>query len=292
MNWIYVTLLAAGMETISSIYDRYILKNDLKKTDSLLIMWGYFAGLMFAAPALLTGSVTLHPWAIAIGALSAFLYLLAMHYYYKALNTGEVSRVVPILSINPVITLILATVFLGEIHDYVKYLGIALIMMGVLVHAIDHQHHRLINKKAIWWTLFAASCFALKNVMAKWLTIVDIDPLNVLFWIGAGLFLFNILVHIRVSKKLDLQKNHHILDVALAAVLAASVTLIYTTAIIIGPAALVAFLHRIEILFVFLISEAIDFFNPKLLREKFVKAAFYQKLFGVILVLIGGYLLI
>jgi transporter family protein len=292
MNWIFLTLLAASLETVSNILDRYILKNDLKHTDTLLILWGYFAAIMFVAPAFLVGTFSFDAGAITVGLISGLFYLVAMHYYYKAMNSGEVSRVVPILSVNPVIVLILATIFLGETHEPIKYLGIGLIMLGVLIHAIDREHQRLINKKALLWAILAAVCFALKNVLVKWLTLTAVDPLNVLCWVGLGIFLFNLPITWKLGRKLDFRKNKKLADIALAAALAGSVTLIYTAAIISGPAALVAFLHRIQILFVFIISEAMDFFNPKILHEKFIKPAFYQKLLGVIVVLIGSYFLI
>lgn len=291
-TWIFLTLLAAMLESVGNVYDRYIIKNELKNTDTLLVLWGFFAGIMFSSPALLTGSVSVNTLVVSIGLVSALLYLAAMHYYYRAISSGEVSRVVPILSINPVIVLILATLFLGEVHEPVKYIGIALIMLGVIIHAYDNQKHALINKKALIWAVVAASFFAFKNVLANYLTLAASDPLNALFWIGLGIFVFNLPVTVKLWKKLRIKNAHEFPAVAMAAALAGSVTLIYTAAVVIGPVALVTFLHRIQILFVFIISMTLDFFRPKLLHERFIKAAFWQKLLGVIIVLAGSYLLI
>lgn len=291
-TWIFLTLLAAMMESISSVYDRFVVQNELKNTDTLLVLWGYFAGLMFCLPALLTGSVTFSPLVIGISLISALLYLCAMHYYYRAVNSGEVSRVVPIMSLNPVIVLVLATFFLGEIHDAIKYVGIVIIMFGVMIHAFDREKHKLISKKTLIWTIVAATFFAIKNVLANYLSLSANEPLNTLFWIGLGIFLFNLPVTFHLRHKLKVKNIHDLPGIALAAALAGSVTLIYTTAIVTGPVALVTFLHRIELLFVFIISETMDFFRPQLLHEKFSKPAFWQKLIGVIIVLIGSYLLI
>jgi len=292
MSWIFLTLLAAGLETAGDIHDRFILKNDVKNSDTLLVFWGFFAGAMFAAPAFLTGTFSYDPLALGLGFASALLYLLAMHYYYKALNSEEVSRVVPILSLNPVIVLILATLFLGETYTWAQGLGMALIVLGVVLHAIDREHHRLINKKALFWVILSAAAYALKNILVKWLSMNPIDPLNVLCWVGIGILIFNIPITIRLFPKLPLRKNPHLHNIILAAALTGSSTLIYTAAVTVGPAALVAFLDRIQIFFVFVIAEAMDFFQPKLLHEKFSKPAFYQKLLGVILVLVGSYYLL
>ena len=53
--------------------------------------------------------------------------------YYRALQTGEVSRVVPIDKLSVVITLVLAFVFLHESFTAKSLIGAALITAGTLV---------------------------------------------------------------------------------------------------------------------------------------------------------------
>lgn len=52
--------------------------------------------------------------------------------YYKALQLGEASKVVPIDKLSVVITLILAFVFLHESYTYKSLIGAALITAGTL----------------------------------------------------------------------------------------------------------------------------------------------------------------
>ena len=56
--------------------------------------------------------------------------------YYKALQIGEVSKVVPIDKLSVVITLILAFVFLNDQISLKAGIGMALITAGTLVMAI------------------------------------------------------------------------------------------------------------------------------------------------------------
>lgn len=292
MNWIFLTMVAAVLESISNIYDRFVLKNELKTSDTMISLWGFFAGIMFCGPALISGLVVIDQLAVTFGLASALFYLISMHYYYKAVNSGEVNRVVPILSLNPVIILVLATIFLNEIHDTIRYLGIGLIIIGVLIHTIDEQRHRIINKKAIIWACLAATTFAIKNILIKWQVIHNIDPLNTLFWVGLFIFVLNIPFTIAKRHSWKIKNKKVWPDLLVAATLGAATTLTYSAAIASGPASLVAFLHRIQILFVFLISSLLDFFKPQLLHEQFNKAAFFQKLSGVMFILIGSYFLI
>jgi len=291
-SWIILTLLAAGMASVGSVYDRYIIENELKNTDTLLVLWGFFTGIMFCAPAILTNSIVFNYTTLILGAISGALYYAAMHCYYKAVQSGEISRVTPILAMNPVLVLILATLFLNEIHTPIKYLGITLIIIGVIIHTIDREHHRLVSKKLLLMGFLAASLFATKNILAKVMSLAEITPLNTLFWIGLFIFIINIPTVLIEGNKLRSKKLHDLPEIATAATIAGAGTLVYTAAITIGPVALVTFLEKISLLFIFLISEIIDFLNPKILHEKFVKSAFYQKLIGVIIILIGSYLLV
>jgi bacterial/archaeal transporter family protein len=51
--------------------------------------------------------------------------------FYRALKTGEVSRVVPIGASYPVLAFLLGTLFLGESINLAKVGGIVLVMVGV-----------------------------------------------------------------------------------------------------------------------------------------------------------------
>lgn len=56
--------------------------------------------------------------------------------YYKALQIGEVSKVVPVDKLSIVITLVLAFIFLHEHFTFKSAVGSALITAGVLIMAI------------------------------------------------------------------------------------------------------------------------------------------------------------
>ena len=53
--------------------------------------------------------------------------------FYKALKTGEISRVIPIASCSPLFTFLLGWIFLGEDVTLPKVMGILLIVGGILL---------------------------------------------------------------------------------------------------------------------------------------------------------------
>lgn len=65
--------------------------------------------------------------------LSAFATGLSWMFYYKALQLGEVSRVVPIDKLSIALTVILAMVFLAEKPTLGSVLGATLVTAGVFV---------------------------------------------------------------------------------------------------------------------------------------------------------------
>lgn len=68
-----------------------------------------------------------------------FLFLSAMAtglswiFYFKALETGDVSKVAPIDKLSVAITVFIAILFLGEPADYKTIIGAVLITLGSLV---------------------------------------------------------------------------------------------------------------------------------------------------------------
>lgn len=56
--------------------------------------------------------------------------------YYRAIQIGEVSKVVPIDKMSVVITLVLAFVFLHESFTVKSWIGVALITVGTLVMVV------------------------------------------------------------------------------------------------------------------------------------------------------------
>ena len=54
-------------------------------------------------------------------------------FFYHALKTGEVSRVVIIAGAYPVISFILGIIFLGEKMTLIKSLGVGFVLLGVIL---------------------------------------------------------------------------------------------------------------------------------------------------------------
>jgi len=97
-----------------------------------------FAGGIVLSWTLIGGSVSsikavpLSIWMIiAIEALLATL--IGDLAYFSAIKKGDVSMVTIIMSSSPLITLIVAAIFLGEKITLIRYVGSALIILGIII---------------------------------------------------------------------------------------------------------------------------------------------------------------
>ncbi len=292
MTWFILTIFLAFIEAVASVIGRFALKHETKDSDYVPTLWGFFAGLMFTTPAIIKGAIYFDFKLFIICFISGALYLTAEHYYFNALSREEVSRVIPILSINPILILIGSTIFFHEFHTTSQYFGMFLIFIGILIHSYNRKNKGFINIAALILALTAALFFASKSLFIKYLDLNGHSPLNILFWMGLSIFVINIPIIIKKFRKTKKLTAKSLGSLSLAASFEAAATLLYTAAISIGPAIIVAFLDRLQILFVFIMSSLINFFYPKILKEKFIKADFFQKLIGVLSILIGSYFLI
>lgn len=135
MNWAVYAVLSAFFASLVAIFG----KIGIKGVDSNL------------AVALRTVVIVFFAWSIVLiqgnwaemFKISKFSYIfiflsaiatgLSWMFYYKALQLGEVSKVVPIDKLSIALTIILAFVFLAEKPTLGNVLGGSLVTMGVLV---------------------------------------------------------------------------------------------------------------------------------------------------------------
>ncbi|MBP3284921.1 MAG: EamA family transporter [Clostridia bacterium] len=133
--WIVFALLSAVFAALTSILAKVgiegvnsNLATALRTVVVLIMAWG----MVFLTDAQGgISSISRKSWVFLI--LSGLATGVSWLCYYKALQMGEVSKVVPIDKMSVVITLILAFVFLHEQFTVKSFIGTALLTAGTLV---------------------------------------------------------------------------------------------------------------------------------------------------------------
>ena len=292
MTWLILTIVASLFVSLGGIADRYILKHDTSHPEILTAIWGLVSLFIFCSPAIYHQQINFSPL-ISIGGLAiGIIYLLSMYSYYASVAKAEISRVIPILSINPILVLIMATFLFQEIFHPLQYLGMFIIIIGVIIVSYHGKDKHALPRQAFLLVALAACGFAIKNIITKGISINQTDNYNLIFWIGIGIGITSIFFFLKQKKSLLKISNKKFFHYFVTSSLNSFGSLFFTLAVTIGPVALITFLSRIDILFVFIIAEALDYLRPNILKEKLNKNIFFQKLISVILILIGSFLLI
>jgi len=64
MSWIFLTIISATFQGTASIIDKYVLGNEVKNPKTAIVLWGYWAFILFSAYSIISNTFTLNPAAI------------------------------------------------------------------------------------------------------------------------------------------------------------------------------------------------------------------------------------
>ncbi|HII72455.1 TPA: EamA family transporter, partial [Candidatus Woesearchaeota archaeon] len=105
----------------------------------------------------------------------------------KALRHMEISFVIPMLTMSPLVLLVIGIIFLGEVPTLVQYMGVFLLLMGAYWLQADHSKEKLLkpwktfkNKYALYMLvpiIGYSVCAALDKVILQ-----KADPYTFLFF--------------------------------------------------------------------------------------------------------------
>ena len=133
MNWATYALLSAFFASLVAIFGKIGIKdvdsNLAVAIRTVIIVFFAWGVVLFQGNA--ADMFHISRYAMTFIILSALATGLSWMFYYKALQLGEVARVVPIDKLSIVLTIILAFVFLAEKPTLGNVLGGALVAAGV-----------------------------------------------------------------------------------------------------------------------------------------------------------------
>lgn len=133
--WKYYALLSAFFAALTAVFAKIGVKDinsdlatAIRTTVILFITWGI---VLFGSHAGEVRDIPRHAWLFLV--LSGAATGLSWLFYFKALQTGDVSRVAPIDKLSVVITICLSFLFLKEPVSWRVVVGALLITSGSIV---------------------------------------------------------------------------------------------------------------------------------------------------------------
>jgi len=189
MNWLFFAILSVLGSAVSNILRRVIMKGD--KSDALatviifqfmgfvmMLVFAYFHG--FSLPPLTTYPIHFIAQAVLWGLSSLLL--------FKASKSLEASEVTIISTVSSVITIITAVIFLHEVFNISRLIGVILILASVIFVSFQTRKMRL--NRGVLYALGSSFCsgIAITNdtfILQK----TDVYSMLVIGWLTPSIFL-------------------------------------------------------------------------------------------------------
>jgi len=294
--WLLYAFSGPIFWAISTHIDKYLVDRYFRDSDTaVLIVFTALIGLLMLPVIAFFDSTVLKPGtgAILVMGLSGVLYMGAMLFYLRAIQSEEASVVAALFQASTLFTFLLGWLFLHETLGWTEGGGCILIVTGVLVLSLDRDLHLgRFKLKLVLLMLAATFVLSLSSVLFKFFAVRD-DYWTTTFWNTAGeaLFGFAILLAPHYRRQfMALFRKHPGPVIGVNAAnelinLGGGLGVRY--AMLLAPVALVSAISATTTFFVFAFGILLTLFLPKLGREDLSARNLVQKALGAVLITAG-----
>jgi len=294
--WLLYAFSGPVMWAISTHIDKFLVDKYFRDSDTAVLM--VFTALLgvialpviwFFDPKVFGLSLT----ATIVMTLSGILYMGAMLFYLRAIQSEEASVVAPLFQANTLFTFVLGVVILHELPRWQQLLGAGLVIAGALGLSLDKKLHlRSFKPRLVLLMLAATFAVALSSVVFKFFAVQD-EFWSTTFWtfVGEGLFGAAILAlpqYRRQFMTLFRRNPGAVIGVNAANELinlGGGLGVRYAS--LLAPVALVSAISATTTFFVFLFAILLTVFFPKIGREELSARNVVQKALGGLLIMAG-----
>src|SRR5882757_10727080 len=294
--WLAFAFSGPILWAVSTHIDKFLVDKYFRHSDTAVLM--VFTALLgvIALPAiwLFDPKVLALPWlATGVMTVSGILYMGAMLFYLRAIQSEEASVVAPLFQANTLFTFALGLVVLHEIPRWPQLVGAGLVVTGALSLSLDKKLHLGRFKPRLVLLMCGATfVLALSSVVFKFFAVQD-EFWSTTFWtfVGEGLFGVGILLVPKYRKQFVtlFRKNPGAVTGINAANelinLGGGLGVRYAS--LLAPVALVSAISATSTFFVFLFSVLLTLFFPQAGREDLSARNVIQKAVGGALIMAG-----
>jgi len=294
--WLLYAFSGPILWAVSTHIDKFLVDKYFRDSDTAVLM--VFTALLgvialpviwFFDPKVLGLSLA----ATTVMTLSGILYMGAMLFYLRAIQTEEASVVAPLFQANTVFTFVLGILILHELPRWQQLLGAGLVIAGALGLSLDKKLHlKSFKPRLVLLMLAATFSVALSSVVFKYFAVQD-EFWSTTFWtfVGEGLFGAAILAMPKYRKQfMTLFRRNPGAVIGVNAAnelinLGGGLGVRYAS--LLAPVALVSAISATTTFFVFLFAILLTVFFPKIGREELSARNVVQKALGGLLIMAG-----
>ena len=294
--WIIFAFSGPILWAASTHIDKYLIERYFKNSDTAVLMvFTAWIGLLMLPFILFFNTSTLFiPLTSKLVMItSGVLYMGALLFYLRAIQSAEASVVAPMFQMSVLFTFALGYLILGETLTPTNTLGLILIIIGALTLSLDVSGHlRAFKFRILFLMMLCTFVLALSTVIFKFFAIRE-QFWSTTFWtyVGEAIFGIGILLIPRYFKQfvLLLKTNTR----ALLSINGANElinlggSLGVRFASLLAPVALVGAISSTTTLFVFIFGALLTVFLPRFAHEDLSRRNLWQKGLAALLVALG-----
>ena len=195
MSWLVFAFSGPVLWAISTHLDKYLVERFFKHTDvALLLLFTAFIGVLtlpfiaYFEPEF----ASVAPRSIALIVISGILYMGAMLFYLRALQSEEASVVAPFFQAVPLFGYVLAYFVLGETLSLRQMAGGALIVVGTLFVSVRLGGGAGVFKLRLALLMIACGLAAALSGLIFKIFAIEVEFWTTTFWMFVGEAIFGI----------------------------------------------------------------------------------------------------
>jgi len=290
--YIYLVLIGQLLWAFLSLIDKFMIS---KKFITNPLVFIIFNGIMNIALLLFIPFIDIHKPSLEIvvsAVLFATLYLAGIAAYYKAIEYEDISKVIMLFNLEPVLVLLFSFLFLHEILRLNQFAGFTFLLAAAFVVTFKKTKTGFKMSNALWFMIISGVTAAISYVAAK--NVYNLtDFLNAFFWLRVASFAPLILLFIPRLRR-EFVSTWKSMPRYANGIIASKMIIDFSVFFIVGyaisiasPSLIIALMSATIPLSVLILSSLISIYHPEILEEELTKKAVLVKLAGLALIIAG-----
>lgn len=290
MSWILLALLANLFFGFSVILDKFLNTNKIKHVYSFAVILNtVYLFFILITTYFQWGTFVMGKSAL-LSVIAGFFWFFMWIFFWKAMQRGEATRVSAIFFSQPIYSSLIGIFFFGESLSFLKWVGIAVIVIGAILSSLGGESHKKEVKVAYLFALLSAVFSSVGNSISKF-AMMDMPSLTVnciAFYSSIPLYIF-LLKGAAVRREVwsAFTNPKLMMQFGVRGIFGYLGIIAFMLSLSSGPISLVTALSGTQPIFVLILSLIATSLFPKLIHEEFGKKVLGAKLLALLLTVIG-----
>jgi len=295
MPWYLFAAATPTLYSFTNFIDKFLIEKKVKDPLAITALFAIVSGLLGLLIGLFTGFNNIGAFQVLLLLFAGMLLTFYLLPYFEAMKVEDASRVVPLFQFIPVFTLILSSLFLKETLVGKQIIGLILVVFaGVSLSAEKLEGKMFKPRKSLWFMLLSSFMYGSVGILFRFV-VKDASFWTTLSYeyIGTGIGGFLLLAIPKVRKSLisqigAIKTSAGLMTANNGIAIAAQMSESYALSLAAVP--LVNIIGSVQPLTTLVEGVFLTKKFPHLIREDISRETIVQKLFAILLIFIGLYL--